>query len=63
MLTDNNDKSFLLIRVSSQAMISADFKHSIARGEMSPKLPIGVAMMYKPFFIRYSFFDISSFLN
>lgn len=49
-LIPKSANSFFETRLSSQAIIFASRKISKARGDMSCKLPIGVEIIYKPFF-------------
>jgi hypothetical protein len=51
----------LVTRVSSQAITFADFKVSIARSVMSPRLPIGVATTYNAFSSECSISEVTNF--
>lgn len=61
-LRPSRENSFLVTRVSSQATMSAFRSVSVALSEISCKLPMGVAMMYRPFFI-FTYFTILVFYS
>src|SRR3984885_16207804 len=46
--------SFMVCRVSSQAIMSASFNTRSARSEISSKLPIGVETTYRQPFVAFS---------